>query len=83
MKVIKFKDLYGNEQEIDAKELIKSELLFMKHEDHVIVITQDNKHYDMNAETFSRVITECAKSKLKDIDEGFNGAREEIEHYIN
>lgn len=83
MKVIKFKDLYGNEQEIDAKELIKSELLFMKHEDRVIVITQDNKHYDMNAETFSRVITECAKSKLKDIDEGLNGAREEIEHYIN
>lgn len=83
MKTIKFKDLNNENKEISVEELIHSKLLFMKDKDKVIVITKDNKHYEMNALTFMYVTSECKKLIREESGE-CNGAREEeIEHYIN
>lgn len=83
MRTIKFKDLNNENKEISVEELIHSELLFMKGKDKVIVITEDNNHYEMDALTFKCVALECEKLRREESGE-CNGAREEeIEHYIN
>lgn len=82
MRTVKFKDINNENKEISVEELTHSELLFTKGVNKVVVITEDKNHYEMDALTFSCVFLECEKIKC---EEGWvdNGAREEIEHYIN